>query len=171
MFKLTVSRLLNLLTILSQIGLTFIATICIYMVFALLDYQGGIEGIIGITVFQPIFAVLLSVLTIVVCFIVGLPIRLNRVIYRWWTDKFYISIIGVVGGVCLLFLSFSPYFLQAIKAQVEGQETIKKIPNLALVIAGWFLTAFSTLHLYPPIFLRTKLERVLRSLWEKKKND
>jgi hypothetical protein len=140
------------------------------MIFALLDYQGGIEGMLGMVIFQPIFAVILSVFTIVICFIVGLPIRLNKNLFKWWTNKFYVSIVGIVCGVSLLLLSFFPHFLQTIKTEIEGQETIRKIPNLSLVVTGWFLTAFSTLHLFPPLILRKKLENVLTALRRKNKN-
>ena len=140
------------------------------MIFALLDYQGGIEGMVGMVIFQPILAVILSVCTIVICLIVGLPIRLNKNLFNWWTNKFYIPIIGIICGISLLILSFFPYFLQTITMEIEGQETIKKIPNLSLVLSGWFLTAFSTLHLFPPLILRKKLENILAALRSKNKN-
>jgi len=121
----------------------------IYMIFVLLDYQGGIDGFIGTTIFQPILGGLISVLTIFVSLIIGLPIRLGKTINSWWSRNFLIPILGTITGLTLLVISFLPSFKETVKTIIENQETTKELPNLMLVSIGWFLTAFSTLHIFP----------------------
>jgi hypothetical protein len=82
--------------------------------------------------------------------IAGLPVRLNKKLNHWWTTNFYISIIGTVCGLTLLLLALLPNFNETATLIIDGQETLKQIPNTILSCAGWFLTAFSLLHLYPP---------------------
>ena len=141
-----------------QIALTFIVTCCIYMFFALLDNDFGFDGFFGLVIFQPIIAIILSGLTIFVCLIVGLPIRLNNKLNYWWTTNFYISIIGAIFGLCFLFLSLLPTFRETVTADIDGQQTLKQIPNSILSYLGWLLTAFSILHTYPPRQLTNIIE-------------
>ena len=139
-----------MLTLGLQIAMTFIATFCIYMVFALLDSNFGFDGLFGLVIFQPIMAVILSALTIFVCLILGLPIRLNNKLNYWWTTNFYIPIIGTTIGLTLLFLALLPTFSETVTYELDGEPTLKQIPNSIFSIAGWLLTAFSILHIYPP---------------------
>ncbi len=154
-------RTLNILTIVFQLAMTFTLTVCIYMIFALLDSDFGFDGLVGLLIFQPILGALFSFLTILVCLIVGLPIRLIKKVKNWWTANFYISIIGTVCGLTLLFLSLTHYFTETVKIQMDGQETLRQVPNLFLSYSGWFLTAFSTLHLFPPDKLLNWIKKII----------
>lgn len=69
--------LLNLIILGLQGIITFITLILIYMILVLLDYQGGFDGFIGTTFFQPIIGGLISIVTIGICLLIGLPIRIN----------------------------------------------------------------------------------------------
>jgi amino acid transporter len=151
------NKAITIMTLGLQIALTFIATICIYMLFALLDSNFGFDGLFGLAVFQPILAVTLSGLTIFVCLILGLPIRLNNKLHYWWTTNFYIPIIGTAIGLTFLFLALLPTFNETVTYDLDGELTLKQIPNSMLSITGWLLTAFSILHIYPP---RQLTERV-----------
>jgi hypothetical protein len=144
------SKTITILTLGLQIALTFIATFCIYMVFALLDSDFGLDGLFGLVIFQPIIAIILSGLTIFVCLIVGLPIRLNSKLNYWWTTNFYIAIIGTIIGLTFLFLALLPTFSETITYDLNGETTLKEIPNSTFSYIGWLLTAFSILHIYPP---------------------
>lgn len=152
----------TILTIGLQVVLTFVATVCVYMVYALLDSDFGFDGLFGLVIIQPIVGAILSLLTICLCSLVGLPIRLNKNLNRWWTTHFYISILGVVCGVTFLALAFLPNLQGTVATQIEGQETIKHIPDFSLAISGWFLTAFSLLHLYPPRQLSDKIKSLFK---------
>jgi uncharacterized protein YacL len=144
------NRIIMILTIALQITVTFITTFCIYLLFALLDNDWGFDGLFGLLIIQPIAAIIFSILTIFICLIIGLPIRLNKNLNHWWIKNFYFSIIGVVLGLILLFLALLPIFEETIKIEINGQPTLKQIPNTFFSIIGWFLTAFSILHTYPP---------------------
>lgn len=160
------SKTITLLTFGLQVISTFIATFCIYMFFALLDSDFGIDGLFGLFIFQPIIAIILSGLTIFVCLIAGLPIRLNNKINYWWTTHFYISIIGTTCGLTCLFLALLPTYRETVAAELDGLPTLKQIPNSTLSYLGWLLTAFFILHTYPPRQLTEKFkgifERVFR---------
>ncbi len=160
------SKTITILTLGLQIALTFIATCCIYMVFALLDSDFGFDGLFGLIIFQPIIAIILSGLTIFVCLIAGLPIRINNKLNYWWTTHFYILIIGTVFGLTFLILSILPTFRETVTYDLDGEPTLKQIPNTLLSILGWFLTAFSLLHIYPPRQLTEKFKRIFQKTFK-----
>jgi hypothetical protein len=137
------------------------------MVFALLDSDFGFDGLFGLFIIQPIFAIVLSGLTILVCLIVGLPIRLNNKLNYWWTSNFYIAIIGAACGLTFLLIAFHPNLKETVTADLNGQPTLKQIPNLAFITIGWFLTAFSILHTYPPLRLTNLCENLIINLKNK----
>ncbi len=144
-----------------QILYTFITTFCIYMFFALLDNDFGFDGILGLMFFQPIIAFLLSGLTILICLIIGLPIRLYSKLNSWWTKNFYISIIGVIIGLMMILLALLPAFNETVTYNLNEQPTSKQIPNLTLSCIGWLLTAFSILHSYTPPLLIKKIKNII----------
>ena len=160
------SKTITILTLGLQIALTFIATFCIYMVFALLDSDFGLDGLLGLVMFQPIIAIILSGLTIFVCLIVGLPIRFNSRLNYWWTTNFYIAIIGTIIGMTFLVLALLPTFRETVTHDLDGQPTLKQIPNSILSISGWLLTAFSLLHIYPPRQLTEKAKNIFQKTFK-----
>ena len=159
------SKIVNILILGVQIVATFVATIFIYMIFALLDNDFGMDGLFGLFIFQPIFAIIVSSFTILICLLIGLPIRLNSTINYWWTTNFYVSIIGIIVGLALLILATFENFRETISTNIDEQLILKQIPNLPLIYIGWLLTAFSILHTYPPKPLikriRTAFHRVI----------
>ena len=158
------NKIITILILVFQLALTFIANFCIYMLFALLDNDFGLDGLFGLFIFQPIIGIALSVLTIVVCLTIGLPIRFYKKLNYWWTTNFYISVIGIICGLTLLFLALLPNFNETVTVIAEnGQETLKQIPNSTFSYIGWFLTAFSLLHTYPPRQLTDRIIRITSS--------
>lgn len=156
------SKTIIILTLLLQIALTFFATFCIYIVFALLDSDFGVDGLFGLIFFQPIIAIILSALTIFACLIVGLPIRLHSKLNFWWTTNFYFSIIGTIIGLTFLVLALLPNFSETVSYELDGVTTLKHIPNSTFSYIGWFLTAFSILHTYPPRQLTEKVKTIFK---------
>ncbi len=158
----TMSRIVTILTFGLQIASTFISIFCIYMVFAMLDSDFGVDGLFGLVIFQPIMAIILSAMTIFVCLIIGLPIRLNKKLNYWWTRNFYISIIGTIIGMTFLFLALLPAFTETVAYDLDREPTIKQIPNSIFSMTGWILTAFSILHIYPPRQSTEKLKSIFQ---------
>ena len=130
------------------------------MLFAMFDYQGGFANFVGLTFFQPILAIMLSIFTVIICGLVGLPIRLNNRLINWWRNHFYVSIlIGLIGLVACA-ISLMPGFVEEITYRMEGINMTQTVPNQILSISGWFLLAIGTLHTYPPKFIQDKFERL-----------
>ncbi|WP_321436908.1 hypothetical protein [uncultured Bacteroides sp.] len=151
MYKIKKSTYISEIIItLIQVGATFIVLMLTYMLFALIDYSGGINGFIGITFIQPVFAAIVSFVSIVFCFLLGLPIRLSTRIKHWWIDHFYLPLIIIIVGIVLMSLSVIPFFSKEIVDFTDGSEIKRMVPNLTMIISGWFLTTFSILHTYPP---------------------
>jgi hypothetical protein len=160
--ELTMTKVFTILTIVLQVALTFVWIICVYMIYSVFDSDFGFDGLFGLVIIQPIIGAILSLVTIFLCLFVGLPIRLNKNLNRWWTKHFYISLIGFFCGLTFLVLAFLPNFQHSVTTHTDGQATIKYIPNSYLAITGWFLTAFSLLHLYPPLQLADKIKAMFQ---------
>lgn len=134
------------------------------------DYQGGFANFVGLTLFQPILAILLSILTVIVCGLVGLPIRLNNRLNNWWRTHFYVSILIGFAGLVACAISLMPGFVEEVTYRMDGMDMTQTVPNRILSISGWFLVAIGTLHAYSPKFIQDKLERLLtsKSVWTTK---
>lgn len=136
------------------------------MIFALIDSDFNFDGLFGLVIFQPIMAIILSGLTTFVCLIIGLPVRLNKKLNYWWTRNFYIPIIGTIIGLIFLFLALLPTFSETVTYDLNGEPTLKQIPNSIFSITGWLLTAFSILHIYPPRQLTEKVKRIFQKTFK-----
>jgi hypothetical protein len=145
-----------------QIVSTFIVALSIYMIFALLDNDFGMDGLFGLFVFQPIIGILASCSIIVACLLIGLPIRLNKRIYDWWINYFYIAPIGILIGIVLLILATYPNFQDTVSTSIDGQEVLKHIPNPVLATIGWILVTFSMLHSFPSKRLTDRITSFLQ---------
>lgn len=127
------------------------------MLFAIFDYQGGFANFVGLTLFQSILAILISILTVIVCGLVGLPIRLNHRLNTWWRTHFYVAILIGLLGLVACAISLMPGFVEEVTYRMDGMDMTQTLPNRILSVSGWFLVAIGTLHIYPPIILEEKL--------------
>lgn len=155
------NRIIKIATILFQVGLTIGTTFILYMLFAMFNYQGGIANFVGLTLFQPILAILISVLTVIICGLVGLPIRLYNRLNIWWRTHFYVSILIGLLGLVACALSLMLGFVEEITYRMDGMDMTQTVPNQILSISGWFLVAIGTLHTYPPKFIQDKVEHLI----------
>jgi hypothetical protein len=142
----------SILTTEIQVALSFITTYCMYVLYMLMHR--------GFIFFELIIAIIISFLTIFICFIIGLPIRLNQKINHWWIAHFYIPIISIVLGFIFIVLSFL-YTQETFYEFYENHIEKAQMPNPILLALGWFLVAFSLLHNY-------HLPKQLRDLINKK---
>ena len=150
------------LSLLFQLCVTFAVLFVIYIVYALLDFaEADMMNGIGFVIFQPLFGFILSVVTIITCFVLGLPIRLNAKLRQWWLSRPLLSIIGFAIGLILLLVSFNPNLTETKQIILDGTVVDKEVPNTMTSITGWFLTAFCLLHFYPHSVL--SMLRVRRS--------
>jgi hypothetical protein len=146
---------------------TFITLMVIYMVFALMDYQGGIDGFIGTTLIQPLIGGVLSILTIGICLLIGLPIRIISSLNTWWTERIWLALAGVLFGFSMIIVSVIPSMATIVNTTIEGEVVQRQIPNLSFAGAGWLLTAFSLLHLFPPYEVKVRTEALITRYMEK----
>lgn len=143
----------SLLLAACQIIWTWPVLVAIYMLLAVLDFQGGIDGLVGLVVFQPLIGCILASLTVVLCLAAGLPIRLVKRLNAWWKNHF----IFTLAGLLLALLSFAaanvPRWKETVHVWIDGEKTdaTMQIPNMWLLGAGWLLAAFFLLHLQPPL--------------------
>jgi len=153
--------ILNLIILAIQGIVAFLTLLIIYMIFVLLDYQGGVDSFIGTTFFQPIIGSLISIVTIGICLLIGLPIRISDSINTWWTKKIWLSLLGTLSGLTLISLSLLPSMMETRSLTVENEIIQKQIPNIALATTGWLLTGFSLLHLFPPYKFKFWIEDLI----------
>jgi hypothetical protein len=153
--------ILNLIVLAVQCVITFFTLLAIYMIFVVMDYQGGIDSFIGTTIIQPILGGLFSIMTIGICVLIGLPIRISETINIWWIKRTWLAIFALVLGLCLMTLSLLPSMRDTINSTIEDEIIQRQIPDPVFAICGWFVTAFSLLHLFPPYKLKISIERIV----------
>ena len=138
------------LSLVFQLFMTFAILFVIYIVYALLDVdEADMINEIGFIIFQPLLGFILTSITIAICFVLGLPIRLNSKVKDWWVARPLLPIIGAVLGLLLQLLAFNHNLTETKQVVLNVATVHKEVPNLVVSISGWFLTAFCLLHLYP----------------------
>lgn len=155
-------RILGLAVLGFQVGITAGALLLIYLVYAVLTNEdANVVSMVGFFLFQPLYAVLLTAITLLICLVIGLPLRLHASLNNWWRSKPFIPFLGVGMGLLLLALAFYPPFKEVTPAMDDvGIEYPQ--PNTACAATGWFLTAFCLLHFYPQAILIYLRQKVLR---------
>ncbi|MFN8416750.1 MAG: hypothetical protein U0U66_10500 [Cytophagaceae bacterium] len=148
------------LTTVIQVSWTTCVLFFIYMLYVI---EGTVEydliiGL-GLITIAPLIGLVLIGLTVGFCLLVGLPIRLNNKINNFWLEHIKISIVGILIALILFILSFNSYFTEWREVPVEFGTVMKEEPNLVLALSGWFVMAFSLLHLYPKV-LNKLLNRI-----------
>lgn len=139
-----------ILTLLLQIIVSFVVLFVVYIIYALADNdEADMANAIGFLLFQPLWGFILTSITIAICLLIGLPIRLMARVKQWWYEKPVIPLLGFVIGLLLLLLAFNDAFTETVQVVIDGEPTQKQAPNSAIAITGWFVTAFSLLHFYP----------------------
>jgi len=143
------NRILKILVLLLQVTTAFAVGVFIYMLFAILDSDWGLDGVVGL-LFQFIWAAIVSLITIMMCLLVGLPIRLNRALREWWGDHSYIPMALFLVGLLMLGLSLLPRFMESMTVDEGSFPRLKQVPNMVLALSGWFSCSFALLHIFPP---------------------
>lgn len=150
------------LSVLFQLFVTFVTLFSIYIVYAVFDIdEPDIINGISFVLFQPLLGFTLTALTILICFIIGLPIRLRVKVRHWWLARPVLPILGTAVGFFLLFIAFHSALKETTQIVLNGETVDKEVPNTLISITGWFLTAFSLLHFYPQSllsFIRSRRE-------------
>ncbi len=149
--------------VLIQVCFTFPILFLLYMLFALFDYTGGFPNFVGIILFQPLMAIFFSIITIFICGIFGLPIRLNRRINTFWKNHFYLAISLALLGLILCGISIHPNLVEEI-TWTDCIEYKHLIPNMYLSISGWFMVGFGLFHTFIPLKIEHKIKHILTKI-------
>jgi hypothetical protein len=120
----------------AQLLITFVSLMGIGIVSTILDGDWDF--------YVPVRASLVILVTLVICLLIGLPIRFNTKINTWWRRHPFVPLTGIIIGVVLLYLSQLRAF-----TEVESYYDIVQVRNNPYMsITGWFLTAFCLVHMY-----------------------
>ncbi len=108
-------------------------------------YEGG-PAVIGYVVGPPV----MSFLTIGFVSLLGLPIRLIPALLTWWKAHSWIMLVTGVLGFIAVMVSFNPELVTIREIDVDGvtQESVEGVWWLTAL--GWFVLAFSLVHLWNP---------------------
>jgi hypothetical protein len=90
----------------------------------------------------------IGAVTIVIVFLVGLPVRLIRPVRRWWIANGEIAFVGIGLGGILIVLAWALGSLQT--GTQDGIEFRQWVPHLWLLLVGWLVFAFSLTHVWWP---------------------
>lgn len=130
--------------IVSQLAVAFLVGWFYYMVAMAMTVYDGFPSII----FQPIIGALCTGVAVLLCFLVGLPIRLVIRPRRFWRHIWWLPFaLGTLGFV-LMVLSWQPPFRQTVHNDVSDPDMRMFQPALSL--AGWLLSIFAALHFWFP---------------------
>jgi len=136
--------------IIAQLAVAFVVAWLYYMLAMVMTTYDGILSMI----LQPIMGAIFAGVAVVLCLLLGLPIRLItslRQLWRrfWWLPLF----LGAVGFI-LMVTSWLPPFRQTVHDYATGREIETFQP--AMVVSGYLLSVFAALHFWFPLprFLR-----------------
>jgi hypothetical protein len=125
--------IINGVLTLLQGGLGFAVLWTVYMIFARLDSDFGVDGWFGLMVIQPLQGCMLSALMLAVCFISGVPLHFNRSFKRWWKKHGYLSLVLFFARAAALVLSLLPTFAEEVNMKTaRGAQIRKSAPT-----GGW----------------------------------
>lgn len=131
--------------IIAQLAIAFLVAWFYYMVAMAMTVYDGVLSMI----FQPIMGAIFAGLSVVLCFVLGLPLRYiakwRQAWQRLWWLPFLLSGIGFV----LLVLSWQLPFRQTVHDYTAGLDIQTFQPAVAL--SGWLLSVFAALHFWFPL--------------------
>jgi len=121
----------------------------------------GVTSFVG-WAFDALFVVggglVIGAVTIVIVFVVGLPVRLIRPVRRWWIAYGEIAFAGIAIGAILIVLSWALGTLQT--GEQDGLPFRQWVPNLGVLLVGWVMFAFSLTHVWWPKRWRPRLRGI-----------
>lgn len=131
--------------IITQIIAAVVVGACYYMLAVAMTVYDGLLSMI----LQPIIGVLVSLVAVFFLLILGLPIRLNRIVNKWWKAHWWLSFIIGTAAFVMMVISWLPMF----RVPVMDSEMNMMVESFhpVLAITGWLLTLFAVLHFYPPL--------------------
>jgi len=134
--------------IIAQLAVAFAVAWFYYIIAMMMTTYDGVLSMI----FQPIMGAIFAAITVVLCFILGLPIRLIRSVREMWRRVWWLPLFFGAGGFVLMVMSW------VLRVTVHDPATDVDVETFqpAMALVGWLLSVFAALHFWFPLprFLR-----------------
>jgi cation transport ATPase len=134
--------------LLLQLILAFVLAFCLYMLYAFMD--AGSDGPFSFLI-AVVTGAFFSFLSVSICLLLGLPIRIHGGLKRWWTKSYAIPLLMIMGGLFCVALSLAPANMDRVTMPGDPNNMQKWIPDVQFTLIGWFTTIFGVLHTFMPI--------------------
>jgi hypothetical protein len=116
-----------------------------YMIAMIMTTYDGVLSML----FQPIMGAIFAFIAVLLCFIIGLPIRLIPKLRLLWCRFWWLPILLGLIGFILIAISWFPPLRETIRDEIRDIDVQTFHPTLATL--GWFLSIFAVLHFWFPI--------------------
>jgi hypothetical protein len=136
--------------IIAQLLVAFGVAWFYYMLAMMMTTYDGFASLI----LQPIMGAIFAAIAVVLCLLLGLPIRLVATLRQLWRKIWWLPLfLGAVGFV-LMIVSWLPPFRQTVHDYATDTQIQTFQPAMAL--SAWLLSVFAALHFWFPLpsFLR-----------------
>ena len=100
---------------------------------------------------HPEGILILSMELIAVCIILGLPIRLNSKLRKWWLDNPEIQTLALASSL-LIQIIYLNLDHGSTDTYIEGKFVSRKVFEIVLPGITWIIVTFTLLHMYPESF-------------------
>ncbi len=135
-----------------QVAVTVIMLCAGYLWYTLANIEEpDLVNMVSYLIIEPLYGLVISVLTVALCFAAGLPIRLYPQLFSWWASRPVIQVMAIVLGVLLIAVSFLPFLKEPAEVIIMNEKEIIPVPNHYILYTGWWISAFSLLHFYPGV--------------------
>ncbi len=105
-------RFLIISPLLFQLVISFLILTLVFTLFFIsnANENTGIVAGLGFEKSRAIFGLIIIVVSIAICFILGLPIRIIPALNQWWTYRPAINLVILVSGLLLIFFFSGSFF-------------------------------------------------------------
>jgi hypothetical protein len=146
-----------------QLLLTHLLLVVAFLYFDPFNELGREADTINMMAFGIFLPLVVSGATVILCFILGLPLKLHPHLRQWWFSRPVLQLLLLAIGILLLIFSNSQA-LQVSKEMTEHGEVVKRwYTNEHLSLPGWFLTGFVLIHLTTTSMREHFLSKILGS--------
>lgn len=76
-------------------------------------------------------------------------LRINTNLKKWWIDRPFIPVILIITGILMLVISHYKGLQTSFIWEDNLREKRSFMPNIYLLLCGWFFICFACLHIFP----------------------